>query len=177
MSKRKGHASPASPAGSRSGNPIIAAMQRTFSGRATVMDGAPPHVFELMIRGAYGDEVIREVGILIIKSLMLGDQRIIKTVEDAIKESDHIFKRDRERVLVERVKNYLPSLWSSGLDIVAIKKEIEKRSNKGKPLHQYQWSRIRDALSLANLPTGASAPAYVRKSSRKSGTKRRQSVS
>jgi hypothetical protein len=141
------------------------------------MDGAPPHVFELMIRCVYGDEVIREIGILVIKSLMLGDRRVIKTVKDAIKEADHIFKRDREPRLVKDVKTYLPSLWSSGLDIVAIKKEIEKRSNKGKPLHQYQWNRVRDALSLSSLPTGASAPAYARKSRRKSDTKRRRSVS
>jgi hypothetical protein len=171
MSKRNGqHDEPVAPARL---NPIIAAMMRYKRGRppTIILDGwesVPRVQLQAIVPFNFNDETIREVGSIVLLSLLTGDRRIVKTVKDAIKEADHIFNRDREPVLVKHVLKYLPSLMRSGLDIVTLKKEIEKRSNQGRPLQQHQWNRIRKALRLPPLPTGAP---------RKSDTKRHQSVS
>lgn len=161
---------------SLSDNPIIAAVRKSLPGRGSVIwdvDAPPLHVLRLMITNIFRDESIREIGILIIGSLLTGDGRIVDTVGDALKKARHIFKQDRELVLRKKVVKYLPDLL--GLDIMAIKKEIEKRSNNGHTLQRYRWNRLSKALQLAELPklpTGAAAPAYKRKSRRKLGTKR-----
>jgi len=157
-------------------NPIIAAVQRSLRGRrptVIILDG-----YERPRSGAlrqhiaflFSDEAIREIGILVIESLLTGDRRMVKIVKDAIKQADHIFNRDREPLLVKNALSYLLSLGRDldGLDVVSLKKEIEKRFNNGKPLYQHQWTRLRKALRLPPLPTG---------NPRNSDTKRHQSVS
>jgi hypothetical protein len=147
-------------------NPIIAAVRRSVPGGGSFtldVDRPPDSVLDLLIAAAFNDATIREIGVLVVKALLTDDRQIVRIVKDALRESDHIFRRDRERVLREKVVKYLPDLIHSGLDIVAIKREIEKRSNCGNKLPQYRWNRLRKALCLVELPTGRP---------RKSGTKR-----
>src|SRR6266403_174455 len=153
-------------------NPIIAAILRSLQGRrpTVILDEYEPAKHRRAVALLFSDEAIREIGILVIESLLTGDRRMVKIVKDAIKQSDHIFNRDREPRLVKNALSYLLSLGRGldGLDIVSLKKEIEKRFNNGKPLHQHQWTRLRKALRLPPLPTG---------NPRNSDTKRHQSVS
>jgi hypothetical protein len=136
-------------------NPIIAAVRRSLprSGSFTfAVDRPPARVLDRVIAFVFNDATIREIGVLVVKALLTGDRQIVSIVEDALRESDHIFRRDRELVLRKEVVKYLPDLI--GLDIVAIKREIEKRSNCGNKLPQYRWNRLRKALCLVGLPTG-----------------------
>jgi hypothetical protein len=159
-------------------NPIISAGRQSLQGKQLVAvtddwESLSPALLSESVRVTFNDDAIMEIGRLVCLSLLTGDRRIIKMVRDAVKQSDHLFNRDREPVLVKDVLRYLPSLMRSGLDIVAIKEEIEKRSNRGKPLQQYKWNRLRKALHLRKLPTGAAAIGYERQSRRNSGTKQR----
>jgi len=148
-------------------NPIIAALRRSFPGGFHILlDEDRLHERELnrMIASFRPfNDASREIGALVVKALLKGDRQIEGIVKDALKEANHFFHRDREPVLRKEVAKYLLELIGSGLDIVAIKREIEKRSNCGNKLHPHQWSRLRNAFSLNNLPTGRP---------RKSGTKR-----
>ena len=145
-------------------NPIIAAVRRSLPGTfALAVDPLPNHVLDPLIATFFKDATLREIGVLVVKALLTEDQQIVSIVKDALKESNHIFKRDRELVLLRKVLKYFPDRHGCGLSIVAIKREIEKRFNHGNKLEQHQWNRLRDALSLVPLPTGRP---------KKSGTKR-----
>ena len=98
------------------------------------------------------DATIREIGVLVVKALLTDDRQIVRIVEDAPRESNHIFRRDRELVLRKKVVKYLPELIGSGLSVGAIKREIEKRSNSGRKLQQYQWNRLRRRFVWENYP-------------------------
>jgi hypothetical protein len=140
MSKRKpSRRAHDKPGNRRSDNPIIAAVQRNLPGGGGVtwdVDRPPDRVLTLMITNIFSDDVIREIGVLVIKSLLTGDKhQLIEIVEDAFKESKHLFRRDRELALRSDVAEYLPDLIASGRDI---KSEIEKRSNCGNKLQQKQ---------------------------------------
>jgi hypothetical protein len=146
-------------------NPIIAAVRRSLPGPfALAVDRPPDRVLDLFVSFVFSEATIREIGFLVVKALLTDDQQIVRTVKDALKESNHIFKRDRELALRKKVLPHLARLL--GLDIVAIKREIEKLNKK--KLEQHQWNRLRDALSLVPLPTGRP---------KKSGTKRPKSLS
>jgi hypothetical protein len=155
-------------------NPIIAALRRAFPVGGSVpfdVDRPPDHVLDLSAAFVFNDATIREFGLLVAKALLTGDRQIVTIVEDALKESDHTFRRDLVPVLRTDVIKYLPELTGSGMSIVEIKSEIEKRSNNSKKLDQHTWTRLRKGLSLTTLPTGAQAEAYGQER-RKSGTKR-----
>jgi hypothetical protein len=145
---------------SKSENPIIAAVRRSLQGKQLVpvsqnWRSEPQVLLRESVRVTFGEDAIREVGTLVCLALLTGDRRIVKAVKDAIKESDHLFNRDRESELCGHVMTYLPELWRrSWSDVAAIKKEIEKRSNHGKPLRQHQWNRLRRAVHLPKLHTG-----------------------
>ena len=159
-------------------NPIIAAVRRSLPGTfALAVDPLPNHVLDPLIATFFKDATLREIGVLVVKALLTDDQQIVRTLKDALKESNHIFKRDRELVLYKKVLKYWPDLHSSGLSVVAIKDKIEKRFNKSKKLEQHEWNRLRIALCLPKLPTGAAASAYDWQQRRKSDTKRRKSLS
>lgn len=154
-------------------NPIIAAVQRSLRGKqlVPVVDdwrSVPGHILRESVRFTFEGKALKEVGTIVCLALLTGDRRIIKTVKDALRHADHLFNRDREPVIVKHVMTYLPVLLKRGLDIAAIKKEIEKRSNHGVPLQQHRWNRLRRALHLPKLPVGRR---------RNPDTKRRQSVS
>jgi hypothetical protein len=179
-----------SPTRSRSDNPIIAAVLPSLQRQQLVpvvdnFQSIPKALLRESVRLLFSNDAIREVGTLVCLALLTGDKRVIKTVRDAVKQSDHLFNRDREIVLVKHVLTYLPSLMSDErfsrtidgrrvLDIAAIKKEIEKLSNCSNPLSNSTWSKLRKVLHLeGKLPTGAAAPAY-KKSRAISRTKRRK---
>jgi hypothetical protein len=147
-------------------NPIIAALRRSFPGGFTSsldVDRPPDRVLDRVIAWGPFKDAIREIGALVVKALLTNDRQIVSIVKDALRESNHFFGRDRELVLRKEVAKYLPDLIRRGLDIKAIKREIEKCSNCGNKLHPHQWNRLRKAFSLAELPPGRP---------RKSGTKR-----
>jgi hypothetical protein len=141
-----------------SGNPIIAAVQRSLQGRKPTIvlygwKSVPMARLRAAVPLVFDDETIREVGSLVLLSLLTGDPRMIKTVTDAIKEADHIFNRDRELGLFKEALSYMLG-EGKGLDPETLKKGIEDRFNRGKKLHQYQWNRIRKVLKLPKLPPG-----------------------
>ncbi len=153
---------------SLSHNPIITVLERSLRQRGvsiTALRTKPGEIrkdkMRQFIERVFGDEAIRDVGTLTIENLVIGDG--LRVFKRAIKEANHVFRRDRELVLLECAFKFVNGV-GEGLDVVTQKTEIEKRFNKGKPLHQHQWNRLRNALFLAKLPTGAP---------RKSGTKRR----
>ena len=138
-------------------NPIIAAVRRSLPVGGSVtfdVDRPPDRVLDRVTAFFFNDETIREIGVLVLKALLTGDREIVTTLKDALKEADHIFRRDRERVLREKVVKYLPELIGSGMGIVAIKREIEKRSNNDQKLDPHRWNRLRQELCLVKLPTG-----------------------
>jgi hypothetical protein len=151
-----------------SDNPIIAAVRRSLQGKLLVPvidDWRSLSQAELLasVVMTFDDDAIKRVGRLICLALLTGDRRMVKVLADAIKESDHLFNRDREPELLREVLAYLPSLLRRvGLDTVVIKKEIEKRSNCGSPLEQHRWNRIRKALHLPKRPTGRPAKSRHR---------------
>src|SRR6266496_5145483 len=100
-------------------NPIVAAVKRSLRG------GKPTIVFDIFksmpvghlkewIKRSFDNETIREIGALIIESLLTGDKRMVKTVQDAIKASDHLFNRDREPVLLRKALIYRVILVKEG---------------------------------------------------------------
>jgi hypothetical protein len=152
----------ASPAGSRSDNPIIASVERTLQGRrplimaAQLQDGAAALIIHGWDSSApwrpfnFSDETVREVGNIILQALLTADRRIVKTVGDAIKQADHLFNRDREPVLLGQAFVYMATEkdWQTPDEL---KKGIEKRFNCGNELPQYKWNRIRKALRLPKV--------------------------
>lgn len=138
-------------------NPIIAAVRRSMpvGGSCTFdVDRPPEPVLDLMVMAIFKEATIREMGVLVLKALLTDDREIVRTVKDALRESDHIFRRDRERVLRKAVIKYLPELLHSGLGIAGIKREIEKRSNCGNKLSPHRWNRLRKSLTLVELSGG-----------------------
>jgi hypothetical protein len=147
-------------------NPIIAALRRSFPGgfnTSVDVDRRPDRVLDRVIAWRPFNDASREIGALVVKALLTDDRQIVRIVKDALRESDHIFGRDREKVLRKKVAKILPDLIRRGLDIGAIKREIEKRFNCGNKLHQHQWNRLRKGFCLTELPPGRP---------RKSGTRR-----
>jgi hypothetical protein len=154
-----------SPAGSRSDNPIIVAVERTLQGRrpmimtAQLQDGTAALIIHGWDSSApwrpfkFSNETIREVGNIILQALLTGDQRIVETVKDAIKQANHLFNRDREPVLLRQAFVYMATRkdWQT---LEELKKGIEKRFNNGKKLDQHRWNRVRKALGLPRNITG-----------------------
>ena len=140
----------------RKPNPIIAAMLHSFPKVGMVLLDVdrywpPDPKLDWLIANAVDDLTIRYVGLLVVKALLLGDRKIERTLHDALKECDHIFKRDRARVLHKEVLKILPDLMRID-GLVAKKREIEKR--RGKKLQQKEWDRLRKQLGWGELPTG-----------------------
>jgi hypothetical protein len=153
-------------------NPIIAILQGSLRRRGvqvTALSGHKSSDGEMrrFIEAVFDDETIHALGLLQIAALLDCDQRFVQWVTQALKESKHVFNRDRELVLFEAVFKFVHSDSNEHKDVATIKKEIEKRFNKGQPFEQYRWNRLRKALLLPKLPTGRP---------KKSNTKPRQTV-
>src|SRR5438876_12352377 len=96
-------------------NPIIAAVQRSLRGKQLVpvpddWQSLSPVLLRESVRMTFDGKALREVGTIVCLALLTGDRRIIKTVKDALKQSDHLFSRDREPVIVRHVLTYLPAV-------------------------------------------------------------------
>jgi hypothetical protein len=153
-----------------SDNPIIAAVERSLQGKrlVPVVDdwrSIPAGKLLVSVLITFDAKALKEVGAIVCLALLTGNRRILGIVEDALRESDHLFNRDREMKLARHVLTYLPQLWREHWrDIEAIKKEIEKRSNNGQPLQPYRWNRLRKALHLPGLPVGRRGILSTRRS-------------
>ena len=145
-------------AGSRSDNPIIAAVERGLRGRrpTVVLDGwesVPEAQLRAAVRFNFDDETIREVGTLVLLSLLTGDRRMVETVKHAIKQADHLFNRDREPVLLKQALAYMLG-EGRGLDLDSLKEGIEQHFYAGNKLPQSRWNRIRKAMRLPRRDAG-----------------------
>src|SRR5215472_11919392 len=97
-------------------NPLIAALlqfeQRPRPARLPMRRG---RVWALPIPFGYDDpsnplnrlspfwcdeRLVYDVAVPILQALLLGDRQIVKTLKEAIKEAAHIFRRDREPLLL-----------------------------------------------------------------------------
>jgi hypothetical protein len=130
------------------------------------------------VRHRFDDEVIREIGIIVLCALANGDEKIDEIVRDARKAASRMFHRNHEPTLLRQVlvmisEGYGVELHEDGkrvrrwLDIARLKKEIEKRFNNGEKLDQHRWNRVRKSLGLPKLPTGTAAAGYKRQHKRK----------
>jgi len=105
------------------------------------------------------ERLVYDVAVPILQALLLGDRQIVKTLKEAIKEAAHIFRRDREPLLLAQAMIY----WlgeGSGLGVEEFKRNLEARVNHGKPLLQHRWNRVRNALRFPKLKTGTAASNY-----------------
>jgi hypothetical protein len=109
------------------------------------------------------ERLIYDVAIPVLRALLIGDPRIVKTLKEAIKEADHIFRRDREPVLVRQALAVMSAIGETGKNPERLKKAIEERFYPREPLPQYRWNRLRKALDLPKRETGAAAASYQRK--------------
>jgi len=108
------------------------------------------------------ERLVYDVAIPVLRALLIGDRQIIKTLNEAIKEADHIFRRDRESVLLRQALEYALG-EGRGLDVEKYKRNLEARVNHGKRFSQHRWTRLRKALDLPKRATGAAAASYQRK--------------
>jgi hypothetical protein len=160
MNKRKRTA----PARDNPDNPFIAALRRSCPDGCNILfevDSRPDHKRDLFITFCFWD-AIPEIGFLVVKALLAGDRQIVRDLKDALKEADHFFSRDREKMLHKKVAKNLPGWIRSGKDSRAIKEEIRKLNN-GQDLHPQQSSRLRKGFCLAKLPTGRPRKSHTKR--------------
>jgi len=105
------------------------------------------------------ERLVYDVAVPILQALLLGDRQIVKTLKEAIKEAAHIFRRDREPLLLAQAMIYCLG-EGSGLGVEEFKRNLEARVNHGKPLPQHRWNRVRNALRVPKLKTGTAASNY-----------------
>jgi hypothetical protein len=111
------------------------------------------------------ERLVYDVAIPILQALLTGDRRIVKTLKEAIKEADHIFRRDREQVLVRQALEYALG-EGRGLDVEEFKRNLEALHNNGQPFSQHRWTRLSNRLGLPKRATGAASASYQRKPKR-----------
>ena len=151
-------------------NPIIAAMIRGREGKrpVTVIGGygfgaLSAATIRSVARRFFGDDASSEVGDFILTSLLLGHREALKLLRDGFKYADRIFRRNHEQVLLKAAFVVMGESGDRGENPERLKKAIEERFYKGKPLAQYRWRRLSKALGgLPKLPTGAASSSYKR---------------
>jgi hypothetical protein len=151
----------------RKPNPILAAIELSLKGRRplVIADGwhKEPRETQLeIIRRLFTQETIDEVGFLVLGAVLAGDKQMIEIVGDAIKAGDHLFSRDREKLLLRRALWYRLTWWSSLMlthkgdvhaSVNALKKGIERECNNKRELEPYQWARLRRVLGVPKRST------------------------
>jgi hypothetical protein len=105
------------------------------------------------------EELVYDVAVLTLRALLTGDPRIVKTLKEAIKETHHIYGRDRDQVLLRQALEYRLR-EGRGLGVEEFKRNLEARVNHGKPFQQHRWNHVRKALDLPKLKTGTAASNY-----------------
>ena len=107
------------------------------------------------------EELVYDVAVPILQALLTGSPRIVKTLKEAIKETHHIFGRDRDQVLLRQALEYRLELGNSRpIGVEEFKRGLEARVNHGKPLPQHRWNNVCKALDLPKLKTGTAASNY-----------------
>jgi hypothetical protein len=142
-------------------NPIIAAIKRSRAGkpRTTIMIDAPgfPQLsdeqLDQSIRVMFGQETVDEIGIAVLRALLLGDREAAKKmVSKAVDETDHIFRRAFARSYGDPAQDLLKQAlqclyehhgkpFKNGL-----KRTVEDRFYGGKLVSGRQWNRVRQQL-------------------------------
>jgi hypothetical protein len=143
-----------------SSNPIVAAVQRLMWRRGDLhisapkgMGGYQPEAMRSFIDRVFDEKAQRELAALMIEALLTGDRGFTKMLNQALKESDHLFHRDREIAVLAKFAKLAWSLPKSS----RTKKEITKlfaQRNQGRTLDDHQWRRLRAALNLPTSPAG-----------------------
>jgi hypothetical protein len=135
-------------------NPILAAIELSLKGQRplAIMDGWHKESKEAqleIIRRLFTQETIDEVGCLVLGAVLAGDKQMIAQVRGAIKASDHLFNRDREKELLRPALWYMILHWRGrGLSVEELKAGIEQHCNHGRKLEQHRWSRLRKVLGV-----------------------------
>jgi hypothetical protein len=189
-------------------NPILAAIELSLKGQRplAIMDSWHKESKETqfdIIRRVFTPETIYEAGCLVLGAVLAGDKQMIEIVRDAIKAGDHLFKRDREKVLLRPALWYRLTHWNSLMlthkadvqrSVNELKKGIEQHCNNGRKLDQYRWSRLRKVLGVPKRSTvrhdrnrvkfgevgeiiDLAPPLAKKRRRRTSSTKRRKTVS
>jgi hypothetical protein len=129
----------------RKPNPIVAAAKRGLrEGRQFLVilgkwEEQRPEMQLDIVRRFFTDEAVYEIGCLMIK------------------DADHMFGRDREKVLLIPALWYKLTHWNSLMlthkgdvqrSVNELKKGIEQHCNNGRKLDQYRWSRLRKVLGV-----------------------------
>jgi hypothetical protein len=148
----------------RKPNPILGAIKFRGPFRIVFVDGWDERKDTQLeiIRKFFPADTIYEVGATVLWGILLGDNRIVGTVREAVKASHHLFNRDRELVLLKRALRYTLRNWAVILDknrwnmqesVEELKAGIEKHCNHGAQLEQYQWTRLKQAFGLPKRST------------------------
>lgn len=190
----------------RKPNPLVVAAKRGLKGPQFLAilgkwDELRPEIQLDIVRSLFTNEAIYEIGRLVLGSLVAGDKQMALTVREAIKQSNHMFSRDRELELLKPALRYRLCNWDVLLHkdrgdmhraVKELKAGIEQHCNRGKQLEPHQWQRLRRALRLPKRSCVRSdrkavkpvveiidyAPAPDKKRRRRtSSTKQRKSVS
>jgi hypothetical protein len=141
-----------------SANPIIKAIQGYLwkRGLRVTLLGGETSVAETerLINKFFGAELQQQLGKLVLVALMDGNKKFVKTVEQALKESDAVFNRHREKAIAAKVLKYvfaLPEPWPPNKEI---RRLAELHCNNGKEFEEHQWRRLRQILLLDPQKTG-----------------------
>lgn len=167
-------------------NPIIAAIARSSMARSSRVKSprglginfgcdtfSPP--MRSWVRHCFDAKTRDEIGTLFLCAFANGDDRIVEIVRDVRKAADHLFHRNHEPTLLRQTVAMISEQCGVEIDddgkpvinIEKIKREVESRHYNGKPLAQYRWTRVRNALNWPKRATGAAAASYPRKPKRK----------
>jgi hypothetical protein len=145
-------------------NPIIVTAKRGMKGEHLVLvgnwDEEPSEMQRDIVRHFFTEEAIHEIGCLILGALVAKDKQMALTVRDAIRQSNQLFYRDRERMLLEPALRYRLTNWDVLLHknrgdiqrtVAELWKGIEQHCNNGKPLEPHQRKHLRLALGLPKM--------------------------
>lgn len=156
------------------GNQIIAALLESQRRKPAIIipKAGPPkdndHVWmaPALVRCFFDQEVIDEVGGIVLLALMTGDDEIEKTVRDARRACEHIFRRNHEPMLLAQALDCINQMHDEGrkIDSQSLKKEIETTFHHGNPLPWHSWNQVRKIFGLPKLATGTAAGKYDWKS-------------
>lgn len=127
-------------------NAVLDALCRHFRGMHTVIPAGNARLSDADIEALRLDGLVKELGRLLLDALIAGDTSFAAQVREAIKGSDKLFHRDREKALLQRaisVTSHWPLPWPQD-DEARQRMEADLRQK----LFNYQWARLADALSI-----------------------------
>lgn len=143
---------------SLSSNPIVAALQIALkrSGvSASIQRGCTERAeLEKIIGKVFDVEFVQQLGKMLLVALLSGDKEFSGFVKRAVKQSDSVFKRNRELAIAKDVTEYVWSLPEPLPADAELKIAVEKHCNRGKELTKHQWERLRKVCLIPLRPRG-----------------------